>query len=361
LNGKIEEKGSEMKNKLRIAMTIVTVMCSFTTPLLALAEENIDTTNEEVTSDARDSEIEAAPDWKNINGNWYYMNVYGDKKTGWINDQGTWYHLNTDGVMETDWISNMWGWYYLSGSGAMTTGWQKDNENWYYLDNDGKMQTGWIQVDGDWYYLSGNGSMATGWFFDGSSWYYLTESGRMATGWIRQGADWYYLTQSGSMATGWLKDGETWYYLTGSGAMATGWINLNGTSYYLESNGSWNENPDSSCVNASESDIMLLAAIVQLEAGGEIYEGQLAVANVVLNRVNSGKFPNTISEVIYQRGQFTPAGNGSLDRLRASGNIYESCVQAAREALSGNNNVPGYLYFSGNRGGMRIGNHRFSM
>jgi len=98
-------------------------------------------------------------------------------------------------------------------------------------------------------------------------------------------------------------------------------------------------------ISASSDDEYLLACIVYCEAGNQIYEGQLAVANVVLNRVNSPKFPNTIREVIYQSGQFSPVASGSLDRALANGPT-ESCIRAAKDALAGNNNVEGYYFFN---------------
>ncbi len=86
-------------------------------------------------------------------------------------------------------------------------------------------------------------------------------------------------------------------------------------------------------------EVKLLAALIQCEAGGECYEGQLAVGAVVMNRVADPRFPETIAEVIYQPGQFTPVKHGKVDRVLASGNIYESCLEAAREAVSGVSNV----------------------
>lgn len=86
-------------------------------------------------------------------------------------------------------------------------------------------------------------------------------------------------------------------------------------------------------------EVKLLAALIQCEAGGECYEGQLAVGAVVMNRVADPRFPETIAEVIYQPGQFTPVKHGKVDRVLASGNIYESCLEAAREAVSGASNV----------------------
>ena len=86
-------------------------------------------------------------------------------------------------------------------------------------------------------------------------------------------------------------------------------------------------------------EVKLLAALIQCEAGGECYEGQLAVGAVVMNRVADPRFPETIAEVIYQSGQFTPVKHGKVDRVLESGNIYESCLEAAREAVSGASNV----------------------
>lgn len=89
------------------------------------------------------------------------------------------------------------------------------------------------------------------------------------------------------------------------------------------------------------ADAALLAKIVEIEAGNEPYEGKLAIANVVLNRVKSGRFPDTVRGVIYAPGQFPPAGNGLLKTETASGDS----LRAALAALSGENNVPGALYF----------------
>lgn len=123
----------------------------------------------------------------------------------------------------------------------------------------------------------------------------------------------------------------------------------------------------------SEEDIMLLACIVDWEAGYETYEGKLAVANVVLNRVRSNSYPDTVSGVIYQRGQFggvlDSAGNYTTrwqTRL-SNGPRTQECITAAREAAAGVNNVIGYLAFNGvaycNTASYRsyiiIGNHCF--
>ena len=106
---------------------------------------------------------------------------------------------------------------------------------------------------------------------------------------------------------------------------------------------------------------LLLAALIHCEAGGEPYEGQIAVGAVVMNRVRCPAYPDTIPGVIYASGQFTPAMNGKVDRVLASGKIYPSCIQAAQEVLAGSCNVGDRLHFRRNNGreGLVIGNHVF--
>lgn len=114
-------------------------------------------------------------------------------------------------------------------------------------------------------------------------------------------------------------------------------------------------------VLATASELQILAALIQCEAGGESYEGQLAVGSVVMNRVRCPAYPNTVTEVIYASGQFTPAVTGKLDRVILSGNIKASCIQAAQEVLNGVTNVGDALYFRrvGSKQGIVIGNHVF--
>ena len=109
-------------------------------------------------------------------------------------------------------------------------------------------------------------------------------------------------------------------------------------------------------------DLLLLAALIQCEAGGEPYEGQVAVGAVVMNRVRSAAYPSTIHGVIYASGQFTPAMTGKLNQVYNSGNIRQSCILAAQEALSGVSNVGDLTHFRTNNGmhtGIVIGHHIF--
>ena len=109
----------------------------------------------------------------------------------------------------------------------------------------------------------------------------------------------------------------------------------------------------------SDSTLKLLASIIFCEAGNQPSEGQVAVGAVVMNRVRSDAFPDTVREVIYQKGQFTPAGTGWLDRVVASEGYTDSALQAAKDALAGANPIGDCLYFDQGSQGKRIGAHSF--
>lgn len=107
----------------------------------------------------------------------------------------------------------------------------------------------------------------------------------------------------------------------------------------------------------SADDVALLAAIIQIEAGNEGYEGQVAVGAVVMNRVHSGAYPNSVNGVIFARGQFSTSRMSSV----LSRGPKASCVQAAQEALAGSDPTGGLTHFrrAGSKEGLIIGNHVF--
>lgn len=95
-----------------------------------------------------------------------------------------------------------------------------------------------------------------------------------------------------------------------------------------------------SASNTATSNRNLLAALINGEARGEPYTGQVAVGAVVLNRVKSSSFPNTISGVIYQSGAFESVANGQFNK-----SVTQSCYNAATDALNGWDPSGGALYF----------------
>lgn len=114
-------------------------------------------------------------------------------------------------------------------------------------------------------------------------------------------------------------------------------------------------------VAVAGDDVQLLGALIQCEAGGESYEGKLGVAATVMNRVRSGAYPNSVYEVIYASGQFTPAGSGKVAAVMASG-VSSQCLQAAQEAIDGASNIGSATHFRNVRSGKQgivIGNHVF--
>ena len=103
----------------------------------------------------------------------------------------------------------------------------------------------------------------------------------------------------------------------------------------------------------TKKELRLMAAIIFCEAGNESYKGKLAVGSVIMNRVESDDFPDTVKKVIYQKNQFGPVKNGRLakalkqyDEGKFTTKNHKQCIKAAKAVLSGENSMPGYLYFN---------------
>lgn len=124
-------------------------------------------------------------------------------------------------------------------------------------------------------------------------------------------------------------------------------------------NGVWR---DISEVSFAEEDRYLLANLIYCEAGGEPYEGQVAVGSVVINRVLSSKFPDTVAGVIYQNRQFSPVASGRLALALEANKATDECYRAADEAMAGVTNVGSCVYFRTpieGLTGINIGGHVF--
>lgn len=120
---------------------------------------------------------------------------------------------------------------------------------------------------------------------------------------------------------------------------------------------------DISEVVFAEGDRYLLANLIYCEAGGEPYAGKVAVGAVVINRLLSSVFPNTIEGVIYAKRQFSPVASGRLALALAQNKANADCYRAADEAMAGVTNVGGCLFFRTPIEGIdpkfRIGGHIF--
>lgn len=119
---------------------------------------------------------------------------------------------------------------------------------------------------------------------------------------------------------------------------------------------------DVSEVTFADGDKKLLANIIYCEAGSEPYAGKLAVGAVVINRVLSSKYPDTVVGVIYQKSQFSPVASGRYELALAVDKANADCYKAAEEAMSGVTNVGSCLYFRtpiDGLTGIAIGGHIF--
>ncbi len=128
----------------------------------------------------------------------------------------------------------------------------------------------------------------------------------------------------------------------------------------LAAQSSWR---DISEVSFAEGDRYLLANLIYCEAGAEPYSGQVAVGSVVINRVLSSVYPDTVTGVIYQSGQFSPVASGRLALALGEGRATAACYQAADEVMGGTTNVGNCVYFRTPVDGIdpkyRIGGHIF--
>ncbi len=124
-------------------------------------------------------------------------------------------------------------------------------------------------------------------------------------------------------------------------------------------NATWRDISD---ITFADGDLRLLANLIYCEAGGEPYEGKLAVGAVVINRVLSSVYPDTVLGVIYQRKQFSPVGSGRLELALTNNKANADCYRAAEEAMSGMSNVGNCVYFRtpiNGLTGISIGGHIF--
>ena len=127
----------------------------------------------------------------------------------------------------------------------------------------------------------------------------------------------------------------------------------------LAKNSTWRNIAD---VTFAEGDRALLANLIYCEAGSEPYEGKVAVGAVVINRVLSSVYPDTVVGVIYQNKQFSPVASGRLALALADNKATAACYQAADEAMKGYSNVGNCVYFRTpvpGLSGINIGGHVF--
>ena len=152
---------------------------------------------------------------------------------------------------------------------------------------------------------------------------------------------------------------KNWGYYNGTVDGVYGWQTENAVRSFQKKNGlkadgiagtqtlnamgifsSNNASSSSSTASPNEANVELLARVINGEARGEPYEGQVAVGAVVLNRVDHPSFPNSISGVVYQKGAFTAVDDGQINAQ-----MYASSRRAARDALNGWDPTGGAIYY----------------
>ena len=264
--------------------------------------------------------------WKKIGKKWYYFDAHGYAKFGRFTASNgkVYYCKKRTGRVTKKRIGD----YYYGSDGAMV------KNTWaggYYYGSNGKALYGKICINGKYYYV-------------------YKKSGKVKNRWIHKQ---FYNKNGVLVNNSWIK---------GSTISTT---KLSGGTYVDETGKitQGNKNPKDP---PSQSDINLLSALIYCEAGNQSYWGKVAVGSVVINRIQNRKFPNTLRGVIYQSGQFTPAGTGWLSRVLYGrdrgyrGSVKTSCTKAATEVLTDGSKLKGYFYFNTSHGRKKIGAHYFS-
>lgn len=149
--------------------------------------------------------------------------------------------------------------------------------------------------------------------------------------------NWGYYSGSVDGVFGWQTENAVKSFQRKNGLTADGVAGkqtLNAMGIFSESSGSGQS------ASPNDASIELLARIINGEARGEPYEGQVAVGAVVLNRVDHPSFPNSISGVVYQRGAFTAVDDGQINA-----EMYASSHRAARDAINGWDPTGGAIYY----------------
>jgi len=106
----------------------------------------------------------------------------------------------------------------------------------------------------------------------------------------------------------------------------------------------------------TEDELYLFATVIYTESGDQGYNGMLAVANVILNRMENGHWGTSLEDVLFSPGQFAGARQELIDRAQARG-IPDSCFTAAKDALSGRNNIGDFLFFRTTDSAMRVSDY----
>lgn len=298
-----------------------------------------------------------AAGFETINGKTYYIMDNGEKLKGWLKLGGRKYLFDKrTGVQQKGWQKNRKGQrirYFTSGKGVMVTGFVKDSR--------GRSR----------YFYPSNGYMAKGWMKDkeGRTYYFARKSGYMFRGWAKSaGVKRYFDPETGEMTVGWRTiKGKTYYFGENGGMYANRTAIIDGETYHFSSSGAVKEQVQDGGSGEEEdltmtvfdekngrnytvmkeyathpgvqdntaSDLDLLAALCESEAGDQGLYGMEAVALTLLNRTldKTKGFPSSVRMVLYQGSsfpQYSVVTDGAL--LKRLNGQYENRNKAYKAA-----------------------------
>lgn len=277
---------------------------------------------------------------KNSDGTYSYYNSSNKlQKNKWIKSGSKTYYADAEGKLYTDGVYKIGKyWYGFGKTGELKYGKSKiKGKTYYFTPKKGRMQKNkWIKTNGHHYYFLADGVMAK------NQWvgrYYVGNKGTRVK---KQWQDNRYLGSDGKAYKGLHKIGKYYYYFDKKTyeKVVNKTLTVSGKTYVFNSKGKGTIDDSASKYEKSMNtdpvvdDATLLASIIYCESGNQSYTGQVAVGMVIMNRVNSKLFPNTLKEVVYQKTQFEPTRNGSLTRvLKTPSIVTESCKKAAAEVM----------------------------
>ena len=309
----------------------------------------------------------------------YFTKGKGVMVTGFLKSGSvTRYFRPSDGKLVRGWLTLKGKKYYFtSGSGAMVKGWQTTSkkEKRYFKSN-GVLLTGWFTDSKGYtrYFDTKNGIMYTGIkTIDGSVYYFSKSSGvRYQKGFGSVGSKRYYFSPAdGKAQTGWLSlDGKSYYFGSTGVMYVSTTASIGGKNYSFDANGVASETEASAddgsitftwydenrgrnftimkelkshpgVADGTKSDLDILAAVCEAEAGDQGIPGMKAVALCILNRTLDKQFPSSVRYVLYQGTTFPQysvvTNNQLLKRLNGQFDDRASAYEAAQQALDSYN------------------------
>ncbi|MDD3279635.1 MAG: N-acetylmuramoyl-L-alanine amidase [Lachnospiraceae bacterium] len=232
------------------------------------------------------------------------------------------YMINKDGSIYQGWLQLTSAWrLYMNpdDNGAAVMGFQTIDHTKYYFDQNGIMLTGFQKIDGNQYYFEKSGSMQYSGtpIIEGKK-YAFDADGKQIFGWYQIGSFKLYMNpaDNGAAVTSYIQIDNVLYQFNSDGVLINSEVQYvtmkdpgNGKTYTLEPR--YLTDPQ---VGTDITEAQFLAAVLYTEAGNQGFAGQVAVAMVILNRMESNSFPATLQFVIYAKTQFEVARDGSLTK-----------------------------------------------